>query len=194
MQQLSFGYGYDKFIKVYAAIQDNGTLIQNSHYNTWWWCRVFTEKLQRSILNTTFSYTLGTIKSTNTCTEQQTVSSLCKVSEKIMCDFTGKTNLSYNHVEKCNGLEIEGNFHFAISYFCNIWFFWNPNTHFLTRFVLIWIHIHYRKTSVKFHKFVTVALATKFKQICWFLSWPFLSETVLKSSFSILFNILLLWK
>lgn len=31
-QQLSFGYGYDKFIKVYAALQD--PLTQNSHYNT----------------------------------------------------------------------------------------------------------------------------------------------------------------
>lgn len=33
-QQLSFGYGYDKFIKVYAALQDHSPLIQNSHYNT----------------------------------------------------------------------------------------------------------------------------------------------------------------
>lgn len=33
-QQLSFGYGYDKFIKVYAALQDHSPLIQNSHYTT----------------------------------------------------------------------------------------------------------------------------------------------------------------
>lgn len=57
-----------------------------------------------------------------------------------------------------------------------------------------WIHIHYRKISVKFSKFVTVALVTKFKQILWLLSWPFVSESVLKSSFSILLNIFLLWK
>lgn len=119
-QQLSFGYGYDKFIKVYAALQDHSPLIQNSHYNT---DDDDAECLLRSTQNTTFSYTLGRIKRTNTCTEQQTISSLCKTSEKIICDFTGKTNLPYNYEEKCNGLQIEGNFNSAISYFCNIWGF-----------------------------------------------------------------------
>lgn len=46
-----------------------------------------------------------------------------KTFEKVIYDFTEKTNLPCNNIEKCNGLQIEGNFNFAISCFCNIWAF-----------------------------------------------------------------------
>lgn len=60
------------------------------------------------------------IKSTSTCTGQLTISSVCKTSEKTMCDPQEKLFYNITIYKKGKGLLIEGNFNSGISYLSNI--------------------------------------------------------------------------